>query len=83
MGATPSQWQRDVSTGLSNIGIVRVAAGDRAGARRAFEEGLAIARRLAAADPGNTALQRYVSSIHGGIMALIEDGENVAPSELR
>jgi tetratricopeptide (TPR) repeat protein len=78
-----TEWQRDLSTSLSNIGIVRVAAGDRAGARRAFEEGLAIGRRLAAADPGNTALQRYVSSIHGGIMALIEDGENVAPSELR
>ena len=40
---------------------VRVAEGDRAGALKAYEESLEIARRLAAADPGNAGWARDVS----------------------
>src|SRR5215813_10433699 len=35
-------WQRDVSVSLEKVGDVRRAAGDRAGALSAYEEGLAI-----------------------------------------
>jgi hypothetical protein len=54
-------WQRDVSVSLDNVGNVRRAAGDRAGALSAHEESLAIRRKLAAADPGNAGWQRDVS----------------------
>ncbi len=37
---------------------MRVAEGDRAGALQAYEESLEIARRLAAADPGNAGWAR-------------------------
>ena len=37
---------------------MRVAEGDRAGALKAYEESLAIRRRLAAADPGNAGWAR-------------------------
>ena len=40
---------------------MRRATGDRAGALTAHEESLAIARKLAAADPGNVVWQRDVS----------------------
>ena len=40
---------------------MRLAAGDRAGALSAYEEGLAIMRKLAAADPGNAEWQRDLS----------------------
>ena len=43
------------------VGDVRLAAGDRAGALAAYEESLAIMRKLAAADPGNAGWQRDVS----------------------
>ena len=42
---------------LERIGEVRLDAGDRAGALAAYEESLAIRRKLAAADPGNPAWQ--------------------------
>lgn len=53
-------WARDVSVSLNKVGDVRVAAGDRAGALQAYEEGLGIRRRLAAADPGNVEWARDV-----------------------
>jgi tetratricopeptide (TPR) repeat protein len=40
---------------------VRLAAGDRAGALAAYQESLVIARKLAAADPGNAGWQRGLS----------------------
>ena len=43
------------------VGDVRLAAGDRAGALAAYEESLAIMRKLAAADPGNAGWQRDLS----------------------
>ena len=43
------------------VGDVRLAAGDRAGALSAYEESLAIMRKLAASDPGNAGWQRDVS----------------------
>ena len=42
-----------MSVSLDKVGDVRLAAGDRAGALAAYEESLAIRRKLAAADPGN------------------------------
>jgi hypothetical protein len=50
-------WQRDLGVSLDRVGDVRLAAGDRAGALAAYEEDLAIARKLAAADPGNAQWQ--------------------------
>jgi hypothetical protein len=41
-------WQRDVSTSLTGVGDVRLAAGDWAGALLAYEGSLAIRRELAA-----------------------------------
>ena len=51
------KWQRDVSVSLNKVGDVRLAAGDRAGALAAYEESLAIMRKLAASDPGNAGWQ--------------------------
>jgi len=50
-----------VSLSLERVGDMRRAAGDPAGALAAYEENLAIARKLAAADPGNAQWQRDVS----------------------
>jgi tetratricopeptide (TPR) repeat protein len=50
--------ERDVSVALARTGDVLVAQGDLAGARGAYEEGLAIARRLASADPSHAERQR-------------------------
>ena len=46
---------------LNKIGDVRLAAGDRARALSAYEDGLSIRRRLIAADPGNAQWQRDLS----------------------
>jgi tetratricopeptide (TPR) repeat protein len=51
---------RDVSVALDGIGDVRVAQGDLPGALDAFDEGLAIARNLAARDKGNAGWARDV-----------------------
>jgi len=56
-------WQGDVAVSLSKVGDARVAAGDRVGALVAYEECLAILRRLAAIDPGNARWQRDLSAI--------------------
>ncbi|MCP4308093.1 MAG: tetratricopeptide repeat protein, partial [bacterium] len=56
-----TEWQRDVSVSLNRIGDVRLRAGDAAGAVAAYEQGLAIARRLAETDSDNTGWQRVVS----------------------
>ena len=49
------------SVALNERGDSVMAEGDRAGALKAFEESLGIARRLAAADPGNAGWARDVS----------------------
>jgi len=49
------------SDSITRTGDVRRAAGDRTGALAAYEESLAIMRKLAAADPGNAGWQRDVS----------------------
>ena len=53
--------QRDLSVSLDRIGDVKLQAGDRAGALAAYEESLAIRRKLAEADPGNAEAQRDLS----------------------
>jgi hypothetical protein len=47
---------------LNRIGDVRLIAGDRVGALAAYEESLAIMRKLAASDPGNAGWQADVVS---------------------
>jgi len=53
--------QRDSTVTLTRVGDAHLFAGDRAGALTAYEKSLAIARTLAAADPGNAASQRDLS----------------------
>ncbi|MCE5237717.1 hypothetical protein LLH23_04415, partial [bacterium] len=48
----------DLSVSHNKLGDVRVAQGDLSGALEEYEADLAIAQRLAAADPGNAAWQR-------------------------
>ena len=52
---------RDVFVTLARAGDVLVAQGDLAGALARYEEGLAIARRLASADPSDADYHREVS----------------------
>ncbi len=52
---------------LNEFGDTYAAAGDRASALAAYREGLAIAERLAAADPDNTLYQRDIAVAHAGI----------------
>jgi hypothetical protein len=54
-------WAFDVSISLDHVGDVRRAMGDRAGALAAFEESLAIRRKLAGNDPANADAQRGVT----------------------
>ena len=56
------RWQRDLSSSLNNVGDVRRAAGDRAGALKAYEESLAVTRRLVAADPVDSDNQRSLAT---------------------
>ena len=59
-----SGWQRDLSVSWNKLGSVRVAQGDLVGALAAFGADLAIAERLAAADPGNAGWQRDMIVSH-------------------
>ncbi|MEZ5930458.1 MAG: tetratricopeptide repeat protein [Alphaproteobacteria bacterium] len=58
------QDERDLSVCHNELGNVRVAQGDLDGALRAFQDGLAIAERLAEADPANAGWQRDLSVCH-------------------
>ncbi len=49
--------QRDLSVSLEKLGDVKSRSGDRGGALAAFEESLAIFRKLMKADPGNSQAQ--------------------------
>ena len=46
---------------LNRVGDVKLQGGDQAGALAAYQEGLDLARKLAAQDPGNAQAQRDVS----------------------
>ena len=52
---------RDLSVSQDRIGDVQVARGDLSGALKSYRNGLAIADRLAQADPGNAGWQRDLS----------------------
>ena len=52
-----AEWQRDVSVSLTNVGNMRLGAGDRAGALAAFEGSLSLTRKLAAIDASNARWQ--------------------------
>ena len=49
---TNDDWQRTIAVSLGKIDDLKRDAGDAAGALAADEESLAIARHLAASDPG-------------------------------
>jgi hypothetical protein len=69
MGATHALFDAFIS--YLRIGDVRLASGDRAGALMAYEESLANARKLAAANPGHAGPQRdvYASLEHDRCVA--------------
>jgi tetratricopeptide (TPR) repeat protein len=52
---------RERSVAFNELGDVETAQGDLAGARKAYEQGLVIARALAAADPSNAQAKRDLS----------------------
>jgi hypothetical protein len=56
-----SAWQRERSIALLRIGDMWVTHGQLEAALAAYEEGLTVARRLAAADPQNAGWQRDLS----------------------
>ena len=58
--ATP-RWQRDLSVSFDKIGDVQSARGNLEAALKAYQDGLAIAEKLAAQDPSNTEWQRDLS----------------------
>jgi tetratricopeptide (TPR) repeat protein len=59
---TPSAgWQRDLSVSYNKIGDVLVAQGNLPEALKSYRDELAIADRLAKADPGNAGWQRDLS----------------------
>jgi len=53
--------ERDLSVSFNKVGDVQVAQGDLAGALKSYRDGLAIAERLTASDPGNAGWQRDLS----------------------
>ena len=55
---------RDRSCALNDLGDIAVAQGDLAGARRAYQDDLAIAEDLSGRDPGNTEWLRDLSVSH-------------------
>jgi hypothetical protein len=58
------EWQRDLSVSHIKVGDVLVAQGNLPGALEAFRRSLAMAERLAAADPGNMEWQRDLAVSH-------------------
>ncbi len=66
-----------MSVSASKIGDVLVARNDLAGALKAYEEGLEIARRLAAADPSHAKRARDVFSSLVRIVVQISRSERL------
>jgi tetratricopeptide (TPR) repeat protein len=56
-----SGWQRDLSVSYNKVGDVLVAQGNLPEALKSYRDGLAIADRLAKADPNNAGWQRDLS----------------------
>ena len=56
-----AEWQRDLSVSFNKIGDVQSARGNLDAALKAYQDGLAIAEKLAAQDPSNTGWQRDLS----------------------
>ena len=54
------EWQHDISVALDKIGYLKFGANDSAGALAAYEESLAITRRLADTDPNDIIWQRDI-----------------------
>ncbi|HVN01542.1 MAG TPA: hypothetical protein VMT68_15145 [Caulobacteraceae bacterium] len=72
--ASLARTDRERSLVLEDLGAVRVVLGDLAGARKAYDQDLEIARQLAAASPKDLTLQRNVG------LALYVTGQ-VAPAD--
>lgn len=62
--------ERDLAAASCELGDVRVAQGDLAGALQAYTESQQIFERLAAADPGNAAWQRDLIVSHAKLAQL-------------
>jgi hypothetical protein len=70
-------WQFDLGISNERIGDVQVARGDLSGALKSFQDGLAIADKLAKADPGHTGWQRDLSTSFGKLAsAHKQSGDN-------
>ena len=69
---TSAQMQRDLSISYDRLGDVSVAAGDLAGAKRYFEQGLAIRRKLAEADETNAQMQRDLAVSYAKLATVAE-----------
>jgi hypothetical protein len=61
LGGGRLPFPRDLSVSYKKIGDVQVAQGDLAGAQKSYQDDLAIADKLAKADPGNAEWQRDLS----------------------
>jgi tetratricopeptide (TPR) repeat protein len=56
-------WQRDLAVAIQREGSLRMLAGERLRTREAAQEALAIANRLAAAEPGNAQTTRMLCEV--------------------
>ncbi|MEN8303746.1 MAG: tetratricopeptide repeat protein, partial [Campylobacterota bacterium] len=62
-----TEWQRDLSVSYDRVGDMHKATGDNEAALKAYQDGLAIARKLAALDPNHTEWQRDLSVSHNKV----------------
>ena len=62
-----TEWQRDLSVSYDRVGDMHKANGDGVSALKAYEDGLAIAKKLAELDPKHTEWQRDLSVSHNKV----------------
>jgi tetratricopeptide (TPR) repeat protein len=69
--------ERETAVGLIGLGDVLVAQGNLTEALHAYRDSLAIAERLAKADPGNAGWQRDLAASHGKVGDVLVDQGNL------
>ena len=74
-------WQRDLSLSYSRVGDALMAQGNLAEALKSYQEGLAVADRLAKFDPENPSWQRDLA-IGQGRVAIVLAEQGHAPRAL-
>ena len=72
------EWQRDLSVSHNKIGDIEQAQGDLAAALTSFQAGMAIRRKLTAADPDNSEWRRDLSVSHDKIGDIEQAQGNLA-----